>query len=307
MKLNQKLLTSVLAGLLVVSIAFIVWQNNTSKTIIKEKEIQYVEIKDSKDVLEKEHMETLSQLKNAELKIDNLKNTSVLSDKQIKTLKNKIKDILYKEKVTKKELETAKNLIGELNNKITDYLKENEVLKQNNTKLTEDNTTLQMEKNQLVKVLDSTRVEKQIADEVIDLGSTLSISNITVDGFNIKGKKTEVIEKVHKLVFGFVVNENRISASGKKTIYFVLVNPAGKEVTIEGKSGVVSTKSDGQKLFTSKSELDYTKGLIQKVNFDVEVSKLFMDGVYKVLVYENGLRIGDSRVAFRKKKLLGFL
>lgn len=307
MKLNQKLLTSVLAGLLVVSIAFIVWQNNTSKTIIKEKEIQYVEIKDSKDVLEKEHMETLSQLKNAELKIDNLKNTSVLSDKQIKTLKNKIKDILYKEKVTKKELETAKNLIGELNNKITDYLKENEVLKQNNTKLTEDNTSLQMEKNQLVKVLDSTRVEKQIADEVIDLGSTLSISNITVDGLNIKGKKTEVIEKVHKLVFGFVVNENRISASGKKTIYFVLVNPAGKEVTIEGKSGVVSTKSDGQKLFTSKSELDYTKGLIQKVNFDVEVSKLFMDGVYKVLVYENGLRIGDSRVAFRKKKLLGFL
>lgn len=307
MKFNQKLLTSVLAGLLVVSVAFIVWQSNTSKTIIKEKEIQYVEIKDSKDVLEKEHMETLSQLKNAELKIDNLKNTNVVSDKQIKNLKNKIKDILYKDKVTKKELETAKTLIGELNTKITDYLKENEVLKQNNTKLTEDNTSLQMEKNQLVKVLDSTRVEKQIAEEVIDLGSTLSISNITVDGYNLKGKKTEVIEKVHKLRFGFIVNENRISVSGKKMVYFVLVNPIGKEVKIEGKSGILSTKNEGEKIFTAKSELDYTTGLIQKTNFDVEVSKLFMDGVYKVLVYENGLKIGDSRVAFKKKRLLGFL
>lgn len=307
MKLNQKLLTSVLAGLLVVSVAFIVWQSNTSKTIIKEKEIQYVEIKDSKDVLEKEHMETLSQLKNAELKIDNLKNTNVVSDKQIKNLKNKIKDILYKDKVTKKELETAKSLIGELNTKITDYLKENDVLKQNNTKLTEDNTTLQMEKNQLVKVLDSTRVEKQIADEVIDLGSTLSISNITVEGYNLKGKKTEVIEKVHKLRFSFVVNENRISTSGKKVVYFVLVNPIGKEVKIEGKSGILSTKNEGEKIFTAKSELDYTTGLIQKTNFDVEMSKLFMDGVYKVLVYENGLKIGDSRVAFKKKRLLGFL
>lgn len=307
MKLNQKLLTSVLAGLLVVSVAFIVWQTNTSKTIIKEKEIQYVEIKDSKDVLEKEHMETLSQLKNAELKIDNLKNTNVVSDKQIKNLKNKIKDILYKDKVTKKELETAKSLIGELNTKITDYLKENDVLKQNNTKLTEDNTTLQMEKNQLVKVLDSTRVEKQIADEVIDLGSTLSISNITVEGYNLKGKKTEVIEKVHKLRFGFVVNENRITTSGKKVVYFVIVNPIGKEVKIEGKSGILSTKNEGEKIFTAKSELDYTTGLIQKTNFDVEISKLFMDGVYKVLVYENGLKIGDSRVAFKKKRLLGFL
>lgn len=307
MKLNQKLLTSVLAGLLVVSVAFIVWQSNTSKTIIKEKEIQYVEIKDSKDVLEKEHMETLSQLKNAELKIDNLKNTNVVSDKQIKNLKNKIKDILYKDKVTKKELETAKSLIGELNTKITDYLKENDVLKQNNTKLTEDNTTLQMEKNQLVKVLDSTRVEKQIADEVIDLGSTLSISNITVEGYNLKGKKTEVIEKVHKLRFSFVVNENRISTSGKKVVYFVLVNPIGKEVKIEGKSGILSTKNEGEKIFTAKSELDYTTGLIQKTNFDVEMSKLFMDGVYKVLVYENGLKIGDSRAAFKKKRLLGFL
>ena len=307
MKINEKVLIGILSGLLIISVAFITWQSNTNRTIIKEKEIQYVEIKESKDTLEKEHSETLSKLGEAEIKIDGLTNTNIQSDKEIKSLKSKIKNILYKEKVTGKELETAKVLISELNVKITDYLKENDVLKQNNIKLTEEKTSLQMDKNQLVQVLDSTRVEKSKADDVIDLGSTLVISNIGIQGLNVKGKKTDVAEKIHKLKFSFVINENRISSSGKKTIYFVLVNPFGKEISIDGVSEVLSTKQNGQKLFTGKKQLDYSQGLIQKAEFDVEMSKVFVDGVYKVQIYENGLLVGESRLALKKKKVLGFL
>jgi len=307
MKINEKVLIGILSGLLIISVAFITWQSNTNRTIIKEKEIQYVEIKESKDTLEKEHSETLSKLEEAEIKIDGLTNTNIQSDKEIKSLKSKIKNILYKEKVTGKELQTAKVLISELNVKITDYLKENDVLKQNNIKLTEEKTSLQMDKNQLVQVLDSTRVEKSKADDVIDLGSTLVISNISVQGFNVKGKKTDIAEKIHKLKFSFVINENRISSSGKKTIYFVLINPFGKEISIDGVSEVLSTKQNGQKLFTGKKQLDYSQGLIQKAEFDVEMSKVFVDGVYKVQIYENGLLVGESRLALKKKKVLGFL
>jgi len=305
MKINQKLLISVLSGLLVVSVAYIVWQNNSSKTMIKEKEIQYVQVVDSKNELEQDHLSTLNELKDAESKIDNLTNTNILADKEIKGLKSKIKNILYKEKVTKKELETAKTLISELNNKVVEFVKENEVLKSNNVKLTENNTSLQMEKNQLVKVLDSTRVEKKNADDVIDLGSTLSISNLTIDGINSKGKKTDVAGKIQKVKFSFVINENRISSSGIKTVYFILLNPVGKEIKIDGKSGILSTKKDGEKIYTSSSTLDYTTGLIKNASFEIELSKVFMDGIYKVQVYENGLMIGESKVAFRKKKLLG--
>jgi regulator of replication initiation timing len=307
MKINEKVLIGILSGLLIISVAFITWQSNTNRTIIKEKEIQYVEIKESKDTLEKEHSETLSKLGEAEIKIDGLTNTNIQSDKEIKSLKSKIKNILYKEKVTGKELQTAKVLISELNVKITDYLKENDVLKQNNIKLTEEKTSLQMDKNQLVQVLDSTRVEKSKADDVIDLGSTLVISNISVQGFNVKGKKTDIAEKIHKLKFSFVINENRISSSGNKTIYFVLINPFGKEISIDGVSEVLSTKQNGQKLFTGKKQLDYSQGLIQKAEFDVEMSKVFVDGVYKVQIYENGLLVGESRLALKKKKVLGFL
>jgi uncharacterized protein YxeA len=77
MKINEKVLIGILSGLLIISVAFITWQSNTNRTIIKEKEIQYVEIKESKDTLEKEHSETLSKLGEAEIKIDGLTNTNI--------------------------------------------------------------------------------------------------------------------------------------------------------------------------------------------------------------------------------------
>jgi regulator of replication initiation timing len=305
MKVNYKLLSVVFGGFLVVSLAYIVFFTNKSNTVIKEKEIQYVEVVNSKTELEMEHQSTLKKLGDAELRIDTLSGLNLSSSKEIMSLKKKVKSILYKSNLTKEELTTAKGLIVELNTKIEDRIKENEILKSSNVKLTEDNTNLQMEKNQLVKVLDSTKVEKENADNVIDLGSTLSISNLTVEGFNIKGKKTDVVEKVHKMKFSFVINENRISSNGVKTVYFILLNPIGKEVKLEGKSGILSTKKDGEKIYTSSSSLDYTTGLIKKANFEVELSKLSMDGIYKVQIYENGFMVGESKVFFKKKKLLG--
>lgn len=305
MNVNYKLLSVVFGGFLAVSIAYIVFFANKSNTVIKEKEIQYVEVVNTKNELEMEHQSTLKKLGDAELRIDTLSELKLSSSKEIMSLKKKVKSILYKSNLTKEELTTAKGLIVELNSKIEDRIKENEILKSNNVKLTEDNTNLQMEKNQLVKVLDSTRVEKEHADDVIDLGSTLSISNLLVEGLNAKGKKTDIVEKVHKMKFSFTINENRISSNGVKTVYFVLLTPIGKEVKLEGKSGILSTKKDGEKIYTSSSSLDYTTGLIKKANFEVELSKMFMDGIYKVQVYENGFMVGESKVFFKKKKLLG--
>lgn len=305
MNVNYKLLSVVFGGFLAVSIAYIVFSTNKSNTVIKEKEIQYVEVVNTKNELEMEHQSTLKKLGDAELRIDTLSELKLSSSKEIMSLKKKVKSILYKSNLTKEELTTAKGLIVELNTKIEDRIKENEILKSNNVKLTEDNTNLQMEKNQLVKVLDSTRVEKEHADDVIDLGSTLSISNLLVEGLNSKGKKTDIVEKVHKMKFSFTINENRISSNGVKTVYFVLLTPIGKEVKLEGKSGILSTKKDGEKIYTSSSSLDYTTGLIKKANFEVELSKMFMDGIYKVQVYENGFMVGESKVFFKKKKLLG--
>jgi hypothetical protein len=306
MKVNHKLLSVVFGGFLLVSLGYIVFFTNKSNTIIKEKEIQYVEVSTSKSELEKEHQTTLSKLSEAESKIDNLSNLNVTTNKEMSSLKKRIKSILYKSKVTRQELAKAEGLIVQLNTKIEEHLKENVVLKENNAKLTNDNSVLQTEKIELTTALATTKSEKEAAEEKVNIGSTLSISNFSVLGLNEKGKKTEVAENVDKFKLSFQINENRISNSGIKTVYFVVLNPSGKVIEIPGQSGLILTK-DGDKVYSTKSNLDYATGAVKSVSFDVDVDKISSDGLYQILVYENGLKIGDKKVVLKKKKFLGLL
>lgn len=305
MKVNHKLLSVIFGGFLLVSIGYIVFSTNKSKTIIKEKEVQYVQVVTSKSELEKEHQTTLSKLNDAESKIDKLSNLNVSTNKELGSLKKRIKSILYKTKVTKEELVKAQDLIAQLNVKIEDHLKENVVLKENNVKLTNDNVVLQNEKTELTTALATTKSEKELAEEKVNLGSTLSISNFYTVGLNAKGKETSVAEKVDNLKLSFTINENRISKSGLKTVYFVVLDPKGKELEIAGQSGIILTK-DGDKVYTAKSNVDYTTGSVKLVSFNIDLNKI-VDGLYEVHVYENGIKIGEKKVLLKKKKFLGII
>jgi hypothetical protein len=304
MKVNYKLLSVVFGGFLAVSLGYIFFFTNKSNTIIKEKEIQYVEVVNTKTELEKEHQSTLKKLDEAEMKIDNLSTLNLTASKEITSLKKKVKSILNKSNITKEELSTAKNLISQLNIKIEDHIKENEVLKGANVKLTGENEVLQGEKVVLAKVLDETKNQKDIAEDKVKLGSTLTISDFKISGLNEKGKVTSVVEKVEVLKLSFIINENRISESGLKSVFFVVIDPSGNLIESNSQSGLFVT-AEGEKKYTSKSSLDYTKGSIKNVNFEIQMDKLVYDGLYQVLIYENGMKIGSEKFELKKKKFLG--
>jgi|694.fasta_scaffold62447_3 hypothetical protein len=304
MKVNYKLLSVVFGGFLAVSLGYIFFFTKKSNTIIKEKEIQYVEVIKTKTDLEKEHQSTLQELNEAELKIHNLSTLNLTSSKEITALKKKVKAILYKSNITKEELSTAKNLISQLNTKIENHIIENEILKGDNVKLIGEKEVLQSEKVVLTKVLDETKNQKDIAEDKVKLGSTLSISDFKISGLNEKGKVTSVVEKVEVLKLSFIINENRISESGMKSVFFIVIDPSGKSIESNNQSGLFVTE-EGEKKYTSKSSLDYTKGSIKNVNFEIQMDKLIYDGFYQVLIYENGMKIGSEKFELKKKKFLG--
>jgi len=102
----------------------------------------------------------------------------------------------------------------------------------------------------------------------------------------------------------FIINENRISESGLKSVFFVVMDPSGKLIESNNQSGLFMTE-EGEKKYTSKSSLDYTKGSIKNVNFEIQMDKLVYDGLYQVLIYENGMKIGSEKFELKKKKFLG--
>lgn len=291
----------ILAGLLAIAVVYGFIVTGSKTKIVKEKEVQYVSLTEKKDSIQSQRDFMLSQLKLAEDKIDNLTLINNKAGKQLYSMKKEIRNLLYKNKLTSKELSDAKVLIVNLNNKISEIVKENDELKVTNAKLTEDKTQLTVEKSELTKVLDSTIVQKKKSDDLVDLGSTLSVSNVAIYGINHKGKVTELAEKVVNFRLKFTINENRISQSEKKIVHFVLTNPLGNTV---GNHGIVSTK-DGDIVCTAETQVDYSTGLVKDVVFDIPMDKVKIDGTYKAYIYENGMKIGEKSVLFKKKKVLG--
>lgn len=271
--------------------------------VMKESQVQYVIMRSQKDSLQADRDSTLFQLKKAEERIDNLSLINSDAGKELFKFKKEIRDLLYKNKITSKELSRAKTLIVQLNTRISDIIKENDELKVVNNKLADDKNQLTIERNQLTKVLDSTIDEKKKSDDLVELGSTLSVSNVIVSGINKKGKVTDVAEKVTVLRLKFTINENLISKSEKKTVHFVLIDPLGNTI---GNHGVVSTK-EGEVVCTAETTVDYSTGLVKDVVFDIPMEKLKTDGIYKAHIYEKGIKIGEKSVGLKKKKILGLL
>ena len=168
-----------------------------------------------------------------------------------------------------------------------------------------------IKKNEIEKVLLKTEEEKKIAEHKVDIGSTLSVSNIILNGINVKQNKkeknTDKSQKIDKLNLSFNVNENKISNSGKKEIYITVANPSNNIIFNKSVSGSFVSREDGEKEYTIKTAIDYRQGAIQKFSFDINLDEKYVDGVYNVKIYENGFKIGESSISLENKKFLGIL
>lgn len=304
---KQNLIYVILGGLLVLSLGYNIVSQKKSNEIIDIKTTEISQIDSVKNELQRQYDSTIVKLDDAQLNIDNLKTENYKANKEINSLKKKIKSLVYKSKLSKKEIVVAKKLITELNIKVNFYITENEKLKKENEKLFAENRNLTMQNNQLGKVLLTTKEENDSLKQKVDLGSTLTVSNVLATSLKDNNRKTKKASKVGKLRLTFVVNENRISTTESKTLYLVLVNPLGEVVEGSEKSDALSTKKEGEKLYTSKTNIEYTTGLIKNVNFDTDFSKILVDGLYKVQLYENGYKISETRLVLKKNKILGFL
>jgi len=309
--LNHKKVYGVLVVLLLLSFGYIYYSSNKSTNIIHEKEIQYLQLDSSKNTLQLQYDESILKLNYLTSQNSSLDSIVKTKTNQLTSLKSRIKKLLHKEKLTNSELSKARKLIEKLNQMISDYIKENEQLKLENHKLSEEKEVLIVQKSELEKVLLKTEEEKQIAENKVDIGSTLSVSDMAVNGINVKHNKKEKItdkyQKIDKLNLSFNVNENKISNSGKKEIYIIVTNPLNKVILDKSSSGSFVSREEGEKGYTIKTAIDYRQGAIQKISFDINLDEKYVDGVYNVKIYENGFKIGESNISLKDKKFLGIL
>ncbi len=253
------------------------------------------------DNLEIEQLQLENELKDMLIQYDtvNVKNERLNAEilgqqEQIKEMlkqMDKHKDDAYIIHKLKKEASTLREIMKGYLVTIDSLNTMNQDLQQNNQFLAEELS------DAVVKTRDLESSKKDL-EEIVATGSILQADGMTSVGLRVRnnGKQSEVTKasKAEIIKTCAKIGENRISKSGKKTIYLRIISPDG--VVLESSADDNRFEFDGVSgKYSVKRVIDYNNDAMDLCifyNLDQEVEKA--TGKYIVEMYEGGLLIGKA-------------
>ncbi len=305
---NRKLIYGILIAALVGTWGYIIYDKSKNKETVMLLETRITNVDSARNAIQQEFLVVSD-------KVDSLTKTNIqlqgdMAEKgaAIQKLKSNITSILRKKNASESELVQAKQMIGELNGKVDGLLAEVDRLKGENQQLTSTNQQLNTEKTQLTtekqgleENLTATKTEKKALEEKVDVASTLHASNIGIAAVNVKNsgkeKETTTAKRADLMRISFYLDENRITPSGTKDIFVVVTAPDGKVIT-EG--ATFNSREEGTRQYTSRVSVNYEQGKAVPVNFDWRQSDKYLQGDYKIEIYNNGFKIGQGVKTLKK-------
>ena len=300
---NKNTIIILLSIALVASWGYMLWSKTKTDQTISTQAAQITTLDADKASIQQEFDNALTRLDSLSGANTVLQEQLTEEQKVIETKKAEIRKILKEKNVTKADLAKAKTMVSDLNDKIANLEAEVARLTGENKDLTAANTTLKGEKADLQNSLGRSKEENEALQRTVDIGSTFSASSISIvsvdEKRNGREKSTSNAKKVDKLVVSFDV-ENRIAESGPADMYLIVTGPDGKVVSAEGNT--LTTREDGNKSFTARIPVNYTKGTRQTVQFPIRGGS-YKTGTYKLEIYHNGFKIGESTRALKSSLL----
>ena len=305
---NKNLLIGILAAGLLGTWGYLLYDKNKTGEVVQVAQTQsenYMTQRDSLKLLYDDAEMRLDSITGAN---NNLQGDKSTLQKQIDANKSEIRRILNDKNATAADLKRAKGMISDLNNQIASLEAEVSRLTGENQELTANNTQLTTEKQVLEQNLTTSTTEKEALAQTVDVGSTFSASNIQITPVNEKKsgkeKTTSTAKRVDKLVVSFDV-ENRIARSGPAEMYIMVTAPDGSAVSDPALgSATLTTRTDGDKPYTAKVPVEYEQGTRKALSFPIRQAD-FQRGDYKIEIYHNGFKIGESVRTLKKGGLFG--
>lgn len=302
MKDNKSLLLALLAAGLIVTWVYHIYDKSQYSNLTKE-----VFVKDSiavaeavTDSLRKYYSRTLDQLSLEKTQIDS-SNNSLKSELRVKIteinkLRGEIGTILKRKDLTKADLAEAKTMIDDLQQRIDDLKTENTSLTDEKTKLTNVLAQLNGEMNTVQENLQRVSTENKELIKKINDASVFIASEVKFAAVAVKDQKeteTTQLKKADKFVTSFTVQNNILDMDNAEVVV-VVTDPTGKTLNTEvWDTGNFETKTDGKKIYTRKVKFEYNKGEAKHLIFSLEPNN-FEKGIYKLSLYHNGVRIGET-------------
>jgi hypothetical protein len=303
MRDNKSLLLALMAGGLIITWVYHIYDksqyaNHTKEVFVKDSMAVAEAVSDS---LRKYYTRTLDQLGEEKLEIDSTNNLlkGELGQRitEINKLRFEIGNILKRKNLTQADLSEAKTKIDDLQQRIDNLKTENTSLADERTKLNGILAQLNGEMNSLQQNMQQVSAENRELNQKINDASIFIASDIKFAAVNIRPDQKEIEtnqqKKANKFVTSFTVQNNIVNLESAEVVV-VVSDPSGKSLNTEvWDAGSFETKTEGRKIYTRKVRFEYNKGEPKHLIFSLEPEN-FEKGVYKISLYHNGVRIGES-------------
>jgi len=136
----------------------------------------------------------------------------------------------------------------------------------------------------------------------VDVGSNLRIYNLKAEAYALRGRSDREVltfkaRRVDRLTICLTLGENPLVEPGKKNIYIRVARPDNL-ILIKGEGDEYSFEANGVKLqYSLKQTVDYqNKAQDICLNWDKQTSENAMEGMYKVIVYIDGIEVGTTSI-----------
>lgn len=304
---NRNTVYAILIAIIILLLGYIVYDKTEDTKVAQTNFITIQNLDSAKSVLQAEFEIASKQVDT--LTANNTQLETKLSEKNSELAKTKsaINSILKQNNVSVSDLKKAQKLIADYKAQLEVLQAEVAKLKGENLQLTADKQQLTTEKSQLTTEKEQLSTEKnqlttekKNLEEKVDVASTLTASHINITAIKMRGdkeKETETAKRADFFRLSFVIDENRVSASGKKSLYVVVTSPDGKTSVPHGS---FKTRDGVELQYTETIDVNYEQGKVLPVSFDWKPGTQFIPGDYKIEIYNNGFKIGESIRTLKK-------
>lgn len=309
---NRTIIYAILIILLLGTWGYIIYDKNQSSQKIATLTTQYSNVDSERNAITEQYKNELAKEDslsgaNTQLK-GKLSANEAEAQKNRADLERKLKDRNASIADLRAALEKYKSSVADLSAQIDQLKQQNQQLTASNQQLTTEKDTLTAQKQVVEQNLATTAADKA---HVEDIGSTLHASNINITAIEVKhsGKEvtTEKAKRADLFRISFQLDENRIAPTGNKDLYVCVTGPDGRPITMPSNgSGSFTTRDEGDKVFTKQVSASYTQGQALPVSFDWKPDNgKYVEGSYKVQIYQNGYKIGEGTKTLKKAGFLG--
>ena len=302
MRDNKSILLALLAAGLVITWGYHLYDksqysNHTREVFIKDTSAVAKAVSDSLRVF---FIHALDQLDPEKIQID--PSTGKLSDSvwmqkltAVNQLRIDISDILEQKDISQENLGTIRNKMDTLRIRMIELEKEAAIVYENKkptSELTRTSNEVNTQQNKK-EVPGETKTQSKKSNAT----SLFVASGIHFAAYKAQPGQKEIEtsqqEEANKFISSFTVKNN---TTGFQTAEIIIVvsDPSGRSVNPEvWDAGSFETKTEGKKVYTRKLLFEYNKGETKRLQFALEPES-FEKGVYKISLYHNGTRIGQS-------------